>query len=809
MEHIIISERTLEAAPLIPNIGSEPWDELPFINYMARKGWSFAYLTDSDHKHKSETEILDFLQTWLFFGLLAELCGWMGHRVLFTRLTESGAHVVCTKNLRAACKHGKRRRCLESREEFENWQTQLVQCLNKAFDVLTASAAAKMSYLSSPVIFGIAALCDFTKSTALSDTARSRCFKLPNDTSLLLRRRMEAIGWCPTNVQRLSFESDIASLLLVGAQPHPDPDKTHSTCDNKKCHAYQVDEKEYQRSHSPNCRGDHCRDLIVERDRLHTVLSSGSIALTKVVKEGSSGSQIQVLRADSGTRYIAISHVWSDGYGNPHENGLFLCQVERIAGWVRSLMGFNAPFWIDTLSCPVAPPEATDLAISMMRETYADAEKVLVLNSHLLSRDMPGSALEVLSLIISSSWTRRLWTLQEGELAKELVFQFGNDSIELGRALWLAECERRDLVGSDSLEYINIMTMPLPLQYRWKFDVQPSRTLVLDVHAALQWRSTSVATDEPLCISALLGIPLGEIMSADISHRNAQLWRLIHNPSKLVLFWCGERQRDLGLRWAPESLLGESDSYFLMTESPGFSKPHDSELTRLTDDGLVLRSNGISLGEWTVDIPSGFVIYGKNGLRLWVSRQDEARGKTQARLLTSLSLNESSGLTKQLSLFLQRSIQESLIEDPRKSVPALIVSHYTKDQTTIKATIEDVCYVFNDFFDDVLGRGGKVWNDMHEKCMEAFEKADRCAAWAHIPLSPSLVAVVTRLGIETEMGNNVSRIDTLDPRGYSVSGHVHLRVFGDAEGFRKIERNAKLWWTECSLLPSHQEWCLD
>lgn len=73
--------------------------------------------------------------------------------------------------------------------------------------------------------------------------------------------------------------------------------------------------------------------------------------------------------------YIAISHVWIDGLGNPNANSLPVCQLARLRHLVEEVLSnFNRGpshidnihrnpekpprplFWLNTLLCPVGPP---------------------------------------------------------------------------------------------------------------------------------------------------------------------------------------------------------------------------------------------------------------------------------------------------------------------------------------------------------------------------------------------------------------------------------------------------------------------
>lgn len=90
-------------------------------------------------------------------------------------------------------------------------------------------------------------------------------------------------------------------------------------------------------------------------------------------------------------------------------------------------------FWMDTLCIPVgdAEREVRLMAINQMASIYATAVQVLVLDAELLQCEMNTStATETLARIACSAWMTRSWTLQEGVLASECVFQFKDRAID-------------------------------------------------------------------------------------------------------------------------------------------------------------------------------------------------------------------------------------------------------------------------------------------------------------------------------------------------------------------------------------------
>lgn len=61
-------------------------------------------------------------------------------------------------------------------------------------------------------------------------------------------------------------------------------------------------------------------------------------------------------KADDKMSYIAISHVWADGLGNPKANAIPLCQLKVLCRTLQNSTddkGQNLSFWLDTLCISV------------------------------------------------------------------------------------------------------------------------------------------------------------------------------------------------------------------------------------------------------------------------------------------------------------------------------------------------------------------------------------------------------------------------------------------------------------------------
>ena len=150
--------------------------------------------------------------------------------------------------------------------------------------------------------------------------------------------------------------------------------------------------------------------------------------------------RLEIISSQPDSHYVALSHVRADGLGNPHANALPRCQLLRLQSllqhsnmtWDLGDSDQELLLWCDTLCCPVEPSEAKNRALLQMKRTYHDATMVLVLDASLQLCN--GSVLtteEMCTRISGCSWTRRLWTLQEGTLNFPSAIYIGLPFIEV------------------------------------------------------------------------------------------------------------------------------------------------------------------------------------------------------------------------------------------------------------------------------------------------------------------------------------------------------------------------------------------
>ncbi|CAM1501502.1 Fc.00g034860.m01.CDS01 [Cosmosporella sp. VM-42] len=225
-------------------------------------------------------------------------------------------------------------------------------------------------------------------------------------------------------------------------------DISHQRCSSRECVANNVDMTNYTTRHaSTDCA---CAHLSIPVEEVRSIIEAGGIPLVRVEVNGKGETTVRVRRMAGDTPYVAFSHVWSDGLGNPAANSLPICHMKRLQQYVQELrqprlnlqMGivnvgaiqWDAMrmttdieprwFWLDTLCIPVGQEylELKIKAINQMAAIYAGASQALVLDSGMerFSLDQAGTEpCEILARVCTTAWMRRCWTFQEAAITQQ------------------------------------------------------------------------------------------------------------------------------------------------------------------------------------------------------------------------------------------------------------------------------------------------------------------------------------------------------------------------------------------------------
>jgi hypothetical protein len=659
MDHLILPENPIHGPVQVLLLSTENYDGGSWDGYPDRQGWVPRTVGHwQEIFQRPSTKFLAFLQRWLYFGVVESVLQEKIHISDFIqRGGDSDSSILTTERLPAlvqrsmshmtfrttsssarnlmgifatairlhlslSSNYGSRRMNLGSTESLATFimitkfpdprSPELALSIDLMMEFLSQSVSKQFGTVNSqPVTFGMSQ---------------------PWTGDLWVRMRDD--GWCPSELLVLHDQFDTSGLLFMNNLRRPNPTLCHrmirihgglggaektsipppapsaSLCNSYKCALRQLSDSTYQTRHTEDCSD--CFDMVADPGELSAILTDGNVPLILSIDSGTTSPYIQLVPASDDVAYVAISHVWSDGLGNLQRNALPRCQLLRISNIIRNLPGKASDiflFWIDTICVPpdaANQEEAQNLALQMMRRTYEDATTVLVFDSWLRSDARTHrSDVENLMRIFSSSWNTRLWTYQEGALAKLLYFQFQDGVYELDSGMERLN-RTDDLVLNLTLK-VNLNLRYTSLRGFWNSRL-PLEDKLVALSNTLKYRSTSVVTDEALCLGSLLDLDVVKIAETEPLSRMRKFWTMLPKVPISILKYSGETLSSAGLRWAPHSLLlaaSNKDPYMC----------YDDVAAQLTGRGLLFRAPAPALAFRTVQFPLGrrFMIRGEDG----------------------------------------------------------------------------------------------------------------------------------------------------------------------------------------------------
>ena len=630
----------------VPYVCLEKYDGGPFMTYPNRRdNIPDLYLVDPfpgqlPYAHQMQLASLpkrdleSFYQTWLFFGLIHELLGdlYAPEDFSYERHDHDGcAREVSSSKLIPALEAWAARIRAGTANPSLTF-AHVAQCLCMAHAALSSEQVC--STLDPNIRLSLASLgqsFEYAASRAFNTEDLGQNAKCPSTWCLLIdddywKGRFLAHGWCISDVKLvLDTTLSLQTRQFLACLDKKDVERDHQGCDTLQCVAYQNDMGVYQTQHvSKECK---CEEIFVDSGVLSSILKTKALPLIRV-RQGHTLEElsIDIVASRPTSRYVALSHVWADGLGNPQANALPRCQLSNIAKVIQDLKvaaryrnsqnhriqdhdkevgeeeNEELLLWCDTLCCPVQTTEAKHLALEYMYQTYRNAAYVLVLDASLRPYEVESLDIDEMSMrICTSPWMRRLWTLQEGALpalTHRLWFQFADKAVNLrrlrinARDKYLSSIGHKGLAG-DMLRrlgsFANIFLENSPTH---------PRADLTKIMAALQHRSVSILLDEPVLIGNLLGLNAAQILNGGdgaVPQRMHRLWRLMpsasHGIPSDILFRVGPRLTEPGFKWAPATLLINNDANIPMQSSEN----GEDQASLTPSDGLFVRLHGFRL----------------------------------------------------------------------------------------------------------------------------------------------------------------------------------------------------------------------
>ena len=634
---------------LVPDLGGPDYDNGGFKGYDTRQGWQIDKLRKGDvinareeWNYYSQVCLKDvpedqlpesgedlikavigpFIQTWLFFGLFHEALNRpiLRSECSLARFDHDGSQKKYLTAQKLFTEFALRKDLIKSDAV---WCKRFSSYLREAAWILEDLDTLSLA-LGGFIIPGIVHLALGTLVNTLDDYSVIWCqphIRAANASVGRCRwfeQRLLERDWCPHMIRRVRTDLGIEGLYFASLLDIIMDDRRHDTCSEPACIAYNIGkDEEYKVWHSPEycrCKDQKCshtgagclcvkpRNMDTALQEVSAIIQSGQIPLISILKYDDS-LEIQFIPFQQGIKYAAISHVWSDGMGNPIENSLSSCQIQALHDVVdralhRSSSSEESYFWMDTICIPLVPLSIRATAIRTLQQIYADADCVIVLSRELWSIPLPKTLDEVLVRIFRSKWMTRLWTLQEGALAATLMFQFADHAVDynyLDDSIVAANLDiltTSRLVGNRANLSLSSITSILSRGSSDANSQENRLKIYSSLWNALRHRSTSRISDIAICGAILLGIDLRSILDSPNDKKMEIFWISQHQIPSGILWVNGPRIDKDTLRWAPVSLLD--------ARTWALSLPNKGPWATRTSEGLTFQ--GIE-GFWLLDTP--------------------------------------------------------------------------------------------------------------------------------------------------------------------------------------------------------------
>jgi hypothetical protein len=413
MEHLPPVSSPYEPV-LVPYIVDEEYDGLEFADYPNRKGFDINSLLKGDFKNRSPGEIAAFLQTWLYFGLIHEIFKVKLDKYL-VRKDAKGKNWITTEKLPHFLRSV--RLFVEKEKKSPEYTLEYVQKRNERItNALRTSLDMWQGFqklgqkdpMSPEVALGIQILAIILQvglTEILGGKQGEKDYRVVpwekgdvrhwrTSRNEWLEERMIRQGWCPVILEQTRLDFNIVGVYYCSLLGPPGRKLNHTECkkDEPDCDAMRTFETEHGTHVIEGCT---CEFLVVDSSKLGDIVARDEIPILRLCEEEGK-PLLEVVSSDSeeGLEYTAMSHVyvfhangvlgctdfsrWSDGWGNPKQNSLRRCRVDKIVDWISK--SYDMPdfqrepkqgewgnhfratkhdervfFWMDTLCVPLEP----------------------------------------------------------------------------------------------------------------------------------------------------------------------------------------------------------------------------------------------------------------------------------------------------------------------------------------------------------------------------------------------------------------------------------------------------------------------
>lgn len=401
-------------------------------------------------------------------------------------------------------------------------------------------------------------------------------------------------GCCKSEIKRRESTLPEVRLVYYSTFVKPTEKLNHDGCSDVACMA-QKPMKYAKHMNTSSCNESRrCSPRGLEDTEINSIIAEGKTPLVTWTR----GGQLDVKPYDLNEpdiKFGALSHSWEHGLldsgrdaRDQNDGKLLACQLEVLQDMFDKLIGVEqAPFWVDALCFP-RRTAMQESAVNQMKDIYKRASAVLVWDKSLLEQPVISKEhmIQMNMRIRLGDWSFRLWTLQEAVLAPNLYVAFENGTLSLKDLLEGREAAVRD--HNHPYHYVWRAGHPFSSAV-WELR-QPRGDLVARAWEAVQFRGVTESEDETLVLASVLKLDakeLEKIGNHSDPRERVQRLRMVKFlnmldqsrdlgiPSGIIFLpppslACAEVPETEAYGWAPRSWLSkQSFRYPLFPDKPG------------------------------------------------------------------------------------------------------------------------------------------------------------------------------------------------------------------------------------------------
>lgn len=449
------------------------------------------------------------------------------------------------------------------------------------------------------------------------------------------RTRMQQDGWSPSEIRRIEGTMPHVNVIYYACSiSRGSNEHQKASCRKPQCELCHGGEMESLAAlHVTSCTSQHCGQPVpVGEPELERIIDQGMVPLVQWTNGGRLICKGHNLDGDSTIPYGAISHSWADkilscgkDFGGQNDRTMLRCQLQRLRKdftaifdkidedeqdklknrktdlakfqpWRVKQKDEEPWFWVDVLCVPRSWDHKAKL-LNRLHSIYKKATAVLIWDRDLMEHTVPSgdNCIEMTVRLNTGQWSRRLWTLPEAVLAKNLfvAFKNGNLSLEdMEKACDSAKANLRDdnhFVWKAGIPFTSTISEirsqlhnqepgdptesalepGLPVQRAWK---------------AVQFREATHHNDQTIVLASVLGLDVSGFLTSGSSASQRMIGFLnaldeaprLGIPSGLI-FLPDPKLSEKSYGWAPETWMSKqlyTYPLFRPSNKMGYMMPH-------------------------------------------------------------------------------------------------------------------------------------------------------------------------------------------------------------------------------------------